>query len=67
MHMRYRRTGAKLRGLAGAWLFRQVPEAQDGLQFVPPPRSQGREEFGRISQWDDRRDHVLSDRGAIGA
>jgi hypothetical protein len=42
-----------------------VGEGEDGLQFVPAPRGQGREEFRRVFEWDDRRYQVLPDRLAI--
>src|SRR2546430_2211333 len=40
-------------------------EGQDGLQFVPAPRGQVREELRRVLERDYRRYQVLSDRGAI--
>lgn len=49
------------------WLRHRGVEGKDGLQFVPPPRGQVREELWRVLERDDGRYEVLSDRGAIRA
>jgi hypothetical protein len=42
-----------------------VVEGEDGLQFVPAPRGQVREQLRCILERDDRRHQVFPDRRAI--